>query len=559
MFNDRAASAVTSFRPWRLGIGLGLLAALAVPLLAQEPPPEDSFAEAVEVSVVNLDVFVTDKKGQPLNGLKREDFEVYEDGKPVEISNFYAESRTEAPVAAEGKAPADRPQDQRLRLVVFADDVNTEPQGRTRILERLKDFFRRELAPGDQVMLVRYNGGLEIRRAFTADLDQVASDLEALLKMSSDLRKYEVSLEHAYDDIIDAIETNGGWGAPAEGRIRAWAEQESAVVRGALAGLDSVVSWLAGVPGRKAILYVSDGLPLVPGEDLFLWASARSANYGRGAAGKISALGAYGFNLTDRFRDVTSHASRNGIAIYPIEAYGMRAVRGTAIQEVMVANRQNGIRFLAQDTGGQAMLNAADPLAALQLMGDDLASHYSLGYQPQRSGDGVEHKLEVKVKVKGAQARHRQWYRDKTVSEMVAERTLAVMRFGGEDNPLEARLEIGTGKEQGDSVLVPVRVKLPLAKLYLQQGEGKRSGRLRLYLVASGEGTTTPVKQTKLVTLEVPDSDVAAVTKKEYTHEIVISLKKGTYALGVGVRDELAAATSYLRKDFVLGETEGAK
>src|SRR6185295_13063464 len=128
MFNDRAASAVTSFRPWRLGIGLGLLAALAVPLLAQEPPPEDSFAEAVEVSVVNLDVFVTDKKGQPLNGLKREDFEVYEDGKPVEISNFYAESRTEAPVAAEGKAPADRPQDQRLRLVVFADDVNTEPQ-----------------------------------------------------------------------------------------------------------------------------------------------------------------------------------------------------------------------------------------------------------------------------------------------------------------------------------------------------------------------------------------------------------------------------------------------
>src|SRR6185295_6433262 len=190
---------------------------------------------------------------------------------------------------------------------------------------------------------------------------------------------------------------------------------------------------------------------------------------------------------------------------------------------------------------------------------EDLTTYYSLGYQPQRSGDGVEHKLEVKVKVKGAQARHRQWYRDKTVSEMVAERTLAVMRFGPEDNPLDARLEIGTGKEQGDSVLVPVRVKLPLAKLYLQQGEGKRSGRLRLYLVASGEGTTTPVKQTKLVTLEVPDSDVAAVARKEYTHEIVISLKKGTYALGVGVRDELAAATSYLRKDFVLGETEGAK
>jgi hypothetical protein len=99
-----------------------------------------------------------------------------------------------------------------------------------------------------------------------------------------------------------------------------------------------------------------------------------------------------------------------------------------------------------------------------------------------------------------------------------------------------------------------VRVKVPMAKLYLQPGEGKRSCRLRLYLVASGGGSTTPVRQTKLVTLDVPESDVAAVATKVYTHEIGIALKKGTYALGVGVRDELAAATSYLRKEFVLGE-----
>ncbi len=166
------------------------------------------------------------------------------------------------------------------------------------------------------------------------------------------------------------------------------------------------------------------------------------------------------------------------------------------------------------------------------------------------------------MKVKGAQVRHRQWYRDKPAGEAIAERTLAVMRFGPEDNPLEARLEIGTAKEQGDSVLVPVRVKVPIARMFLQPGEGKRTGRLRLYVVASGAGSTTPVRQTKLVTLEVPEGDVAAIaagTAKEYTHEIAIPLKKGTYALGVGVRDELAAATSYLRKDFVVGEDEAGK
>lgn len=555
---------MTSPRPWTRSVVLiaaCLLLAPTTPLLGQEPASEESFAESIEVSVVNLDVFVTDKKGQPLTGLKQEDFEVYEDGKPVEITNFYAESgMAVVPAEASGaaKTQTSQPPDQQLRLVIFVDDVNMEPQGRVRILERLTDFLRRELTPGDQAMLVRYAAnGLDIRRAFTDDVDQLSADIAALLKTSSDLRKYEESLEQAYEDIIDAIETNGGWGAPAEGRIRAWAEQESAVVRGALQGLESVVSWLAGVAGRKAILYVSDGLPISPGEDLFVWAEARTLARMRGAAGRISGIGSHGFDLNQRFREVTSHASRNRIAIYPIEAYGTRVLRGTAIQEVLVTNRQNGLRFLAQDTGGRPMLNAADPLAALQLLGEDLTTYYSVGYQPQRLGDEAEHKVEVKVKVKGAQVRHRQWYRDKPVGETIAERTLAVMRFGPEDNPLEARLEIGTAKEQGDSVLVPVRVKVPIAKMFLQPGEGKRSGRLRLYLVASGGGSTTPVRQTKLVTLEVPEGDVAALaagTAKEYTHEIAIPLKKGTYALGVGVRDELAAATSYLRKDFVVGE-----
>jgi hypothetical protein len=217
-------------------------------------------------------------------------------------------------------------------------------------------------------------------------------------------------------------------------------------------------------------------------------------------------------------------------------------------------SRQDGLRVMAGSTGGRPMLNASNSLAALRLLGEDLATYYSLGYQPQRPGDDVQHKIEVRLKGRsGAQVRHREWYRDKLVGEAVAERTLAVMRFGPEDNPLEAAIEIGAGKEQGDStVLVPVKIKVPISKLYLQPGSGKRSGRLRLYAVASGGGMTTPVRQTKLVTLEIPEAE--GETKGEYVHEITIPLKKGICALGVSVRDELASTTSYLRKEFVLGE-----
>src|SRR5262245_46865808 len=56
----------------------------------QAPAQDESFGEIVNVSVVNVDVFVTDEKGNRINDLKREDFEVYEDKRPVAITNFYA-------------------------------------------------------------------------------------------------------------------------------------------------------------------------------------------------------------------------------------------------------------------------------------------------------------------------------------------------------------------------------------------------------------------------------------------------------------------------------------
>src|SRR6478609_9607512 len=85
--------------PGAAGLALGLLLAAVPCRAAGEPPAGESFKESIEVSVVNLDVYVTDKKGQPITGLRKEDFQVLEDGRPVEISNFFAESRGTEPAA----------------------------------------------------------------------------------------------------------------------------------------------------------------------------------------------------------------------------------------------------------------------------------------------------------------------------------------------------------------------------------------------------------------------------------------------------------------------------
>ncbi len=552
--------------PRAAALALGLLLAPAPPLAAQDPAAGESFKESIEVSVVNLDVFVTDKKGQPVTGLRKEDFEVLEDGKPVEISNFYAESRGSAPVAAPapaGPGPVaaapERPVSQRLRLVVFVDDVNLSQANRVRILENVGKFLHTELKPGDEVMLVRYAQRLDIRRQLTADLKVVDSDLADILRLPTDLRKYQQSLSQAFSRIsyVRLGGERGGEstaGAEIESQLSAWAGEESIVVQGALDALDSVVSWLAGVPGRKAILYVSDGLPITPGLDLFT-AYSRAPQQAAPLM-RVSAIIAEKYDMTARFRQVTSHASRNRVAFYPIESFGTRDGGSVGLfDSINVETRQNGLRFLADDTGGRALLNATDVPGALAKVSEDFGTYYSIGYQPRRPGDEAEHKVEVKVKTRGAQARYRRWYKDKPSSETVAEGTLAVMRFGSEDNPLGAGVEIVPGKKPGETL---VRVKVPVAKLFLQPNGASRTGQLRLYVVASGEGSTTPVRQTKLVTVEIPEAEAAAGSKKEYTHEISIPLKPGYYAVGVGVRDELAATTSYLRRDFTSAPGDGA-
>lgn len=541
-----------SFKPNRIVPGLLLILA-CLPAGAQEAPTaEETFSDQIEVSLVNLEVIVTDKGGKPIPDLRKEDFEVLEDGKPVEVTNFYAESGQPATAAADAGDAAVRSVDQRLNLVVFIDDYNMEPANRNQILDGVREFLGRSLSPGDRVMVVRFGRSLEVRKPFTTNVPEVLSELDVIGKLAGDLASRESSRDHQVQVVVDALMI-GGWGPTAEARIREYAEVETSYVAASLSTLETVVGWLAGLPGRKAILYASDGLPSVPGEDLFIWAESYS---GFRSGQRISGMNAASYDASELFRRVTSKASRNRVAIYPIEVMGARWVRGTRLQEARIQNRQNGLRFLAEETGGRTMLNVSQPAEALHLMTADLETYYSIGYRPQRVADDRDHKIEVRVKRKGAQARYRQWYQDKPVSEAVADRTAATMAFGAEENPLEAALEIGQQTPAGPektSFVVPVRIKVPIGKLYLEPKGDKREGRLRLFVVASGEGKVTPVRETKVVKVTVPEADFASGKAKEYTYEVRITLEGGSYTVGVGVRDEIATTTSYLQGKFEAG------
>src|SRR5436305_9454161 len=86
-------------------------AVLLLPLFAsaqKQQPPIPAIGASIEVSIVNVDVFVTNKQGQRVRGLTRDDFEIYENGARQPISNFaeYAEAAQTTAAPGQTTTPA---------------------------------------------------------------------------------------------------------------------------------------------------------------------------------------------------------------------------------------------------------------------------------------------------------------------------------------------------------------------------------------------------------------------------------------------------------------------
>ena len=240
------------------------------------PAADELFIERVQVNVVNLVVWVTDKKGKPIHGLTKEDFELYENGKQVRITNFF-EVETGKPVleAPAELDPADppagplpylgTPEDQRLSLIVYVDNYNLAPANRNRVLNRLRRFLYDSVGQDDQVMVVSHDRSLHIRQPFTSDTELALSALDELEALSGNPPD---RLKERLRALQEIEQTSDGLTALSEAHSRAGylvTETEFTLRR-----LRELVQALSGLQGRKALLYVSDGLPMTPAEDLFI-------------------------------------------------------------------------------------------------------------------------------------------------------------------------------------------------------------------------------------------------------------------------------------------------
>ncbi|HEV7508394.1 MAG TPA: VWA domain-containing protein [Thermoanaerobaculia bacterium] len=622
------------------------IATAAPPAKAPAKAPIDSSVNnpgtlaGIDVNVVNVEVYVTDASGKPVTGLRERDFDVREDGRRVSVSNFAALAGSGA-AARNSATPADRPETpgatpaepaEPWNLIVFVDNAEIHPASRTRALQQVRDFLAHKLAPEDRVMVVSLDTGMRVRLPFSTDRAAVDAALKEVEGLAAQGLSIDRARRQAYQNIMTvqeaALSAPNPHACPQDIARPAhdFASARRDEVFRTLGGLTVLVNSLSGVPGRKALLYVSDGLPVTPGEEVFQFlAEICGGGSGTGGLGRAAIVngptntiedptddsghgrpkpaedrtkldaatvydarmlgpGAYqaasqapldtqSYNVTKQLDALVAHANAQRVTLYALQASGLATSGGSdadsvpgerltqfaSIETAARTSNQGSLTALSSGTGGRAILDANDFGLGLARMREDLTTYYSLGYTPSHSGDGKEHRITVKVKRSGTRLRYRESYRDKPVMEKAVDRTLAALFYGIEDNPLKIDLEIGDQiPGAGGNVSVPVRLKIPLFKVAVLNGDETYEGNLRVLVATrSADGRMTPVRQIP-VPIHIPRKEVLTALGQYYVYTLTLQLAPGEQRVAVGIRDDVAATSSYLSHAVTVGATASA-
>ncbi|HVE65221.1 MAG TPA: VWA domain-containing protein [Thermoanaerobaculia bacterium] len=530
----------------------------------QNPPPAPAkpgqtrsmgpVTERVDVSVTNIDVIVTDSKGNRVSGLTANDFEIFQDGVPQAITNFYAVSGGKV-LLEDGKTiPIDSPeaaeaipQQLKTRYVVYVDNLNIQPQNRNRMFKRLKEFITTAVGPHAEAMVVTYNRSLKVKRRFTSEKGDI---LAAIENTEMDTGGGTPQASERRDALARINEARSEQEAL---RVaRSYAQSLRNDLQFAVDAMKTTLNGLAGVEGRKIFVYVSEGLPSSAGAELF---DAVSQKFSGGHA----ALEGIEFNMNTKYASLVQAANATGVTIWALDASGLAADDLVSAENRYIENRpstfmmrqntQAPLLMLAEQTGGMAAVNTNDWKNSLDELSKDFSNFYSIGYKTARAGADRPHSVEVKVKRKGLRVRARKSLLEKSTETRTAEAVVASLHYPRGDNPLGVSLTVGEARPYDrENYVLPVRIAIPVGKLGLVPSGDVYQGQFFVYFVvldAVGKQSDLQVQQQ---TVNVPAKDYAIAQGKDWYYDVQLLVVPGGQKLAVALRDGVSNLTSYLQK-----------
>lgn len=521
-----------------------------------------AFFEPVEVPLVSVDVYVSDSDGKPVQGLTLEDFEVFEDGVPVEPSHFYAAPGARIVDGEEGEVPPARELTRiadQLLMAVWIDETALLPQRRRTALEHLRGFLIDDLPDTVNVSLVSYDGNARIRQAFTADRQKLSAELAVMMEQGASASRVneEQFLIHRIQNYSRSPATMSGddvasFAEGLLGEVEAFAAQAHQRAQHSLRNLGEFIDALGVLPGQKVVLVVSDAVNLRPGERLYTELQRIFGD--RAGLSGVSAM-SFGrrYDLTRDFRSLLRRANTNRVTFITLSAITERSLgfisaesRGAAAADMdQMMLEEQALITMAGVTGGKVLANSEALGEQLNAVAEAVAAYYSVGYVPPNPSDGEYHRLEIKVKRSGVTVRHREGYISSGDAGGLVDRTIAAAMLGVSENPLGITVEIRNLDRRDDgNFLVPALIRVPIGELVMVPGLENHEGKISLVVVVRSEDGGMSESEVRQYPVVVPNDKLVQATTSSAGYTIGLVMRPGPHRVSVGVEDELAGVSA---------------
>ena len=418
----------------RLVVASTLAAIMAVPsiLRAQETTSEiPSVTIRANTRLVLVDVVVTDKKGQPITGLKAEDFTVEENGKKQKVATF-------SPPGGDQKAPqplpagllTNRPEYLKpagVPTVLLLDAANShfldQAYGRGQMLK----YVLEQSAGGTPMAVMTLTNRLQVLQEFTSDSKILTTAIRKLQPQEPILQSMAAPTQTNVDPGLRSASANvpvAPTGQFAELVAISQAQVESFQNQAAgyalevrtlvtIQAMRDLARALGGLPGRKNVVWLTAEFPfdLIPEDtnksdaevlaDLPSMANVRNDSVNNSAGNALSQQRAL---HNQQIREAQSALASAGVAIYPVD---MRGIMASGID----VNTTSSLEELARQTGGKAYVNQNEIKNGIALAVSDEKASYSLGYYPEnKKWDGKFRTIKVKVDQGDREIRYRKGY-----------------------------------------------------------------------------------------------------------------------------------------------------
>ena len=550
----------------------GAIAAAQAPNSPSPSPPAPEVTFKVEVNYVEEDVRVVDREGNFVRGLKQEDFQILEDGKPQKVQAFGLVDiplrRPRKPLFLGPDALPIEPDvavnkqvlDGRLYLIVL-DDYHVAPLRTQNVRNIARRFILEKLGPDDQAAVVVTSGLTRASQDFTQNrrllLDAVNNFTGQKLPSSAVERNEKMSRQldikgQPTDDNGDPITIDAGNRFVEDDA----AQQRMHQARQSLNSLRSIAEWMSAIQGRrKAIVLVSEGVDYNL-YDIFTGGDPGQFNFAN-------------FNFIQQETwDTISAASRSNVQIYPIDPRGLTTMGQEDIEigglaadayglgpkalSQELSTSQANLRQLAEETGGVAFVGRNNFDNAFDRIVQENSTYYVLGYySTNERRDGKMRNITVRVNgYPAAQVTYRKRYaaprgrapRTATDKPLDPAKSLSTELLQAMASPLpktglQLRISAIAKKGTGNTTDVEVLIDALGRDLTFSEKNGTFSNRLSVSVgIFNKEG--------KSVVAERPDVDLnlrpethARVTQHGVRILRHLSVPPGRYQLRVAAQD----------------------